>query len=275
MAYPNLKQSVWLLAIFWLIVVGFVLIVSLLGTALGRDLLANPYVNAFMSLVTILLVVVYAKRRTDRAWPDILLFNAVPWRLFLPLSVSTVGLSIAISIVESALHYLLPIPESIAKVFLDLVWKETPFAFAFYNLVVQPSLAEEVLFRGVILIGLLAHQPRKRAIVWSATLFALFHLMPWQFPAAFVLGVVFAWWVIQTGSLLPAIAGHALNNSLFLIAARYELLGPADDFNRLVFLPWWLQLCGIALTLVGLVWFNQMAQRVAKPVVAAEDQEPA
>ena len=118
-----------------------------------------------------------------------------------------------------------------------------------------------MLFRGVILIGLLAHQTRKRAIFWSALLFALFHLNPWQFPGALILGVVFARWVIQTGSLIPAIAGHALNNFLFLTVARYEIFGPIDDFNNLVFLPWWLNVCGIVLAIVGLRWFNQVAIR--------------
>ncbi len=203
--------------------------------------------------------------------------------MYLPLAVSIVGLSIAISIVESAVHYLIPMPEPIVKIFRELVWKETPYTFAFYNMAVQAPLTEEVLFRGIILIGLLAHQTRKRAIFWSAFLFAVFHMNPWQFPGPLIVGIVFARWVIQTGSLIPVIAGHALHNFLFLMVARYEIFGPMDDFNHLVFLPWWLNVCGIVLAAVGLWWFNQMVNRGktqvemstnTAPVEAPADRDP-
>ncbi len=274
MAYPNLKQSIWLVVLFYLIIAGSSLLLYLLGTILDQDPLSILYVNSFVSLVSLVLVIVYAQRRTDRTWPNILLFRTVPWGLYLPLAVSIVGLSIAISIVESAVHYLIPMPEPIVKIFRELVWKETPYTFAFYNLAVQAPLTEEVLFRSVILIGLLAHQTRKRAIFWSAFLFAVFHMNPWQFPGPLIVGIVFARWVIQTGSLIPAIAGHALHNFLFLMVARYEILGPMDDFNHLVFLPWWLNVCGIILAVVGLRWFNQMVKRGGEPVEASVDQEP-
>ncbi len=273
MAYPNLKQSVLLVVLLYLIMLGLFLPLVLLSGILDQDLISNPYVNTFVTLVSFFLVIVYARRRTDRTWPDILLFRTVPWGLYLPLAVSIVGLSIAISIVEDGVHYLIPMPEMIVKIFRDLVSKETPYAYAFYNLAVQPPFTEEVLFRGVILIGLLAHQTRKRAIFWSAFLFALFHLNPWQIPAALVLGIVFAWWVIQTGSLLPAIAGHALNNFLFLMVARYEIFGPLDDFNNLACLPWWLNVCGIVLAAVGLRWFHQMVKRGKEPVETPADGE--
>ncbi len=274
MAYPNLKQSVWLVVLSYLIIAGSSLLLYLLGTILDQDLLSILYVDRFVSLVSLVLVIVYAQQRTDRTWPDILLFRTVPWGLYLPLAVSIVGLSIAISIVESAVHYLIPMPEPIVKIFREMVWKETPYTFAFYSLAVQAPLTEEVLFRGIILIGLLAHQTRKRAIFWSAFLFAVFHMNPWQFPGPLIVGIVFARWVIQTGSLIPVIAGHALHNFLFLMVARYEILGPMDDFNHLVFLPWWLNVCGIVLAVVGLWWFNQIAKRGGTPLDPPADLEP-
>ena len=143
MAYPNLKQSVWLVVLFWLIIAGLSLLLYLLGTILDQDLLSILYVNTLVVLVGFVLVIVFAQRRTDRTWPDILLFRTVPWGSYLPLAVSIVGLSIAISIVESAVHYLIPMPETIVKIFRDLVWKETPYAFAVYNVAVQPPLTKK------------------------------------------------------------------------------------------------------------------------------------
>ena len=83
MAYPNLKQSVWLVVLLYLIKHRTVLCpLSILSGILDQDLISNPYFNGFVTLVSFFLVI-YAQRRTDRTWPDILLFRTVPWGLYL------------------------------------------------------------------------------------------------------------------------------------------------------------------------------------------------
>ena len=274
MGYPNLRQSIWLLILLFLIGAALGVPIAILGFILDRSLYLSPYVFWLLTLASFVLVVVYAKRRTDRAWCDILLFKPVSWRLCLPLAVSIVGLWISISIVESLVRYLIPVPEILVNAFRDLPDKDTPLVFVFYYIVVQTPLIEEVLFRGVILIGLLAHYTRNRAIVWSAILFALFHMNPWQLPVGFILGIVLARWVVQTGSLLPAIAGHALHNCLFLLVARMEIFGPVEDLNAVVFLPWWLNVCGIALAIIGLRWFSRTATPGKTNIEFPADEEP-
>ena len=39
----------------------------------------------------------------------------------------------------------------------------------------------------------------------------LIHLNPWQFVPATLLGVLFAWFLLRTGSLVPCLVGHALH----------------------------------------------------------------
>ena len=274
MAYPNLKQSVWLLILFFLFNAALAVPIAVMGIVLDRSLHHSPYVIWLLTLASFVLTVIYARRRTDRTWDGILLLKPVPRLLYLPLGLSIVGLAIVCTDLGTLMRQLVPIPEIFLEVFRDLAGKEESFPFAFYVMVLQAPITEEILFRGVILGGLLAHRTRNRAIVWSAVLFALFHANPWQFPVALILGLVFAWWVFRTGSLIPALAGHALNNFLSLTSARLELFGPMDDFNTVVFLPWWLNVCGIVLALVGLAWFKQVAQRESKPVDAPDDREP-
>lgn len=261
MAYPNLKQSLWLLILYLLFSVGLGVPIAILGFFLDGALHENAYVIWFVALASFVLVAVYSKRRTDRTWRDILQFRPVSWQLYLPLGVSIIGLAIVGSDLGNLLRHLIPAPEIIVNALKELADKESPFGLAFYVMVIQAPLTEEVLFRGIILGGLLAHRTRNRAIVWSAVLFALFHANPWQFPIALMLGIVFASWVIQTGSLIPAIAGHALNNSLALAVAHLELFGPIDSPDTVVYYPWWLFAGGIVLAVVGLWWFNQMAKR--------------
>ena len=67
-----------------------------------------------------------------------------------------------------------------------------------------------------------------------------------QFPTAFVVGLVFAYWVIQTGSLWPAILGHALNNLIAVTSLHFDVPGfpVSEDLNVVVHNPWWLNVCG-------------------------------
>ena len=273
MAYPNLKQSVWLVVLLLVAMNALGLVLHFLGVASGNATRIFDYLKLIVNLPAVGLIVLYAQRRSRRPWSDILLFKTVPWKMYLPVSVSIVGLGIFSSNLASFVQYLIPIPEEILGVFLDLMGSKTPFGLAFYVLAIQAPLTEEVLCRGVILGGLLAHGTRRRAILWSALLFAALHMNPWQFPVSMILGIVFAWWVVHTGSLLPALFGHALNNFLSLISVRMELFRPIEDWHVVEFLPWWLFVSAIVGAVAGLWWFYRMAQGQEVPVTTPVDSE--
>ncbi len=273
MAYPNLKQSVWLVVLFFLFSMVVGLPFGVLGAILDRSLFKSPYVIQFLILASFILTVMYAYRRTDRTWSDILLLQPVSWQLYLPLGVCIVGLAIVGSDLGNLFRQLIPVPESVQDLFGGPARRETPYLFTFYAMVVQAPMIKEVLFRGVILGGLLAHRTRNRAIIWSTLLFAISHLHPWRYPTALILGLVFAWWVVQTGSLLPAIVGHALNNFLIVTSTHLEVFGLLDDFSAGTLLPGWLHVCGVILALTGLRWFHQMVKRGKEPVGPPADGE--
>ena len=261
MAYPNLKQSVWLLILFFLFSMTIIVPFAVLGMIDDQALALKPYVIQLSILVGFVLAVLYAKRRTDRTWPEILLFNAVSWQLYLPLGVAVVGLAIVGSDLGNLLRHLVSPSEGMLDVVGDPAGTEKPYPLKFYSMVIQAPLFKEVLFRGVILGGLLAHRTAARAIVWSAVLFAIVHVNPSQFPAAFFMGIVFAWLVVRTGSLLPAIVGHALNNLLIVTASHLDILGPSGEFSAGMMHPWWMHGCGLILAMIGLWWFNGMSLR--------------
>ena len=266
MAYPNLKQSVWLVVLLLLATSFLGWVLHSLGAASGKETRIFDYLVWILNLPVFALLVLYAQRRSGRSWSDVLLFRTVPCKIYLPLFVSIVGLMIILTDLGAFVQYLIPIPKVYLDIFIDLMGSKTPLGLAFYVLAIQAPLTEEVLCRGVILGGLLAHGTRRRAILWSAVLFAAMHMNPWQFPGSLILGLVFAWWVVQTGSLLPALFGHALNNFLSLISVRMELFRPIEDWGVVEFLPWWLLVCGIVLSVVGLRWFNQIAKREGTPL---------
>jgi hypothetical protein len=63
------------------------------------------------------------------------------------------------------------------------------------------------------------------AIAFTALIFGLIHLNPWQFFYALYLGAWLGWVYVRTRSIWPCVAGHAVNNGLAWLAG---LLGPAD-----------------------------------------------
>jgi len=87
--------------------------------------------------------------------------------------------------------------------------------------VVTAAICEEFLFRGLIL-GLLARRAGwLSAIVWSAALFAIYHLNPVVLLPVTLVGLYLGLLVWRSGSLYPAIAAHALNNGLALFGLPY------------------------------------------------------
>ena len=81
---------------------------------------------------------------------------------------------------------------------------------------VLPALAEEMVFRGYFLGALRPHGDGI-ALVLSAFVFGLFHGNILQFPFAFLLGLVFGFVVVQTGSIWPAVLIHFGNNLMSVL----------------------------------------------------------
>lgn len=264
MTYPNLKQSIWLLVLLFLISAGLTVPIAIIGVIIDQPFHESPYVIWLLTLTSFILVVNYVLRRTDRtwsSWADIMPIKATSWQLLLPLVISIPGLFIVSLELGKGVLYVIPMPEMLEDAFREVVGKEVPYWFTFYVAVIQAPFTEEVLFRGIVLGGLLACRSKYQAAILSAILFAVYHMNPWQFPVALILGLVFAWWVIQTGSLLPCILGHALNNFLAVTLARSGIPGFAENPEALIFLPWWVDVCALLLAVIGLRWFYQVAKR--------------
>ena len=95
------------------------------------------------------------------------------------------------------------------------------FAASLVVVGIIPGILEEALFRGVLLGGMKRFPPWA-AVLLSGALFSLFHQNPAQTVYQFLFGCVFALVVIKSGSLLPAVFMHVLNNAFIIV---YQYLG--------------------------------------------------
>lgn len=88
--------------------------------------------------------------------------------------------------------------------------------------VVLAPVAEEIVFRGVLLNALVARWGIRVAIVGSSLAFSVVHLSLVAIPAVFLFALVLGWLFVRTRSLVVCIVAHALFNGLGL-AAVYAL----------------------------------------------------
>lgn len=83
----------------------------------------------------------------------------------------------------------------------------------YVNVIIIGPAAEEILFRGFILAGLVHTIGGFRGAVVASALFAILHLDIDVTPRLFIYGMVLSWLYMRTGSLWPCIAVHGLQNA--------------------------------------------------------------
>ena len=115
-------------------------------------------------------------------------------------------------------------------------------------------IAEELLFRGVVLNSLLKWDRIKGrpwlAIILSAALFCLCHLNPAQLPASLSMGLFFGWLCYRTGSLLPGIVLHVFNNSMLCFAGMFSTEESGLESLTESFRSQWIEDIAVALSLI-------------------------
>lgn len=131
---------------------------------------------------------------------------------------------------------LIPTPDRFIKALeLNNSFEINPLGFMLTSIILAPII-EEFIFRGVLLDGLLKKHSPWKSIFFSAFLFAIIHLNPWQFVVALVLGVLTGWIYYRTHNLLLCILIHMANNAFALFSHHYaEFFFDKSSFNYPLF----------------------------------------
>ncbi len=258
--YPSIRQAIGLLLLTL-----FILIV--LSVAAGAIVVlavrGHPYVLSW-GFVAVLaafvagygLVMLWGIRKArapvGELFPLRLMRGAVLW----PIIPTIAGAAILLSEVTNLLLRMHSTSVPVIDLYRLLTeMKAAVWALVIYIVVLGP-IAEEFLFRGLILRGFLSRYSVRKAILASAILFGLSHINPFQIVTATVIGILFAWWRVKTGSLLPSLIGHALNNALAVGALRFHWMnirGFAGASAQGTLQPLWFDLTGGLLFAVGML----------------------
>jgi uncharacterized protein len=202
--YPNILQSFVLLVVYIILILFFGLLVGPIQK--GDPDFFNEHVILIQSIQvcgSLLLVILIAKLELKEASftkVDIFPREAFPLSIF-PVIMGILFLSliwmesiltfIPVSegyqaLVNQRLHYYKPLP---VLLFIGILW---------------PVLTE-ILFRGIILKGLLRKYTALPAIVYSSIFYAVSLLNPYSMPSLFVVSLFSGWLFYRTRSLIPSI----------------------------------------------------------------------
>ena len=105
---------------------------------------------------------------------------------------------------------LIPMSDFFRNMMLELGSDQGLLMFA--ALVIAAPILEELIFRGIMLDGLLKIYSPVKAIVISSLFFGLIHLNPWQFVGGALVGGFMGWVYYHTRSVLATILIHASFN---------------------------------------------------------------
>ncbi len=132
------------------------------------------------------------------------------------------------------------------------------FIMSTFSTAVLPAVIEEIVIRGIVM------QPLRRfgdkfAIVSSALIFSLMHGNMVQVPYTMVVGILFGYLVIKTGSLWPAIVLHFVNNFYSVVLyAVYDNFG--DTYGALATVLFFVVF--IIVGIIGGVSYSKMNYRM-------------
>jgi membrane protease YdiL (CAAX protease family) len=219
--YPTIMGAIHLIVLYTFIqtLVDFPL--ALLDYYNGTDYLSNPFKKILLGVGSNVFIFYYAYRRAGVPLKE--LFPAKMFNLLIlfPVILFLWAEQNLIDQVNIAVNTILPAPAWFWELFNKIFESDYGIYGAILKVAIMAPIIEEMIFRGVIMHGLMRNYSKFTAVFVSALLFALFHLNPWQFPATFVLGLVLGILMLRTRNIYLCILGHAANNGLVLISMVY------------------------------------------------------
>ena len=218
--YPTIRQSFRLIIRLALISIPISIPFGIIGYLLKKYLEqkselieSSIYLVAYILPLLIIIRLGLKRFRSINTSDYSLKFNKIPANI---LFISIV-IALSATVIIDPLVELIPMPESFRDFMLKLA---QPNIFSFLLIVIAAPILEEILFRGIILEGFLKNYPPQKAIIWSAIIFGIVHMNPWQAIGATFAGLIIGWIYYRTNSLIPGMLIHFTNNliAFFILA---------------------------------------------------------
>ena len=238
--YPTIGGAIHLVVLYLFVqtVVDFPL--ALLDYYNGTDYLYNPFKKIILGLGSAIFIFYFAYRKAGVKLNELFPSKPFNFLIVLPLFIFLLAAQNLIGEINIRLNEVMPPPNWFWELFSKIFESDFGIYGAILKIVILAPVIEELIFRGVIMHGLIRNYSKFTAVFVSALMFALFHLNPWQFPATFILGLLLGILMLRTRNIYLCILGHAINNGLVLFSMQYWkeiqnlLFYQSSKFNQLI-----------------------------------------
>ncbi|HEY5122148.1 MAG TPA: type II CAAX endopeptidase family protein [Ignavibacteria bacterium] len=201
--YPNIIQSFVLTGIFILIMFLTNSLKSDLNELIGEE--AKNFICYILATgITFGIAYFIRKNKTSNSSFNLTIEN----KRILPFIV--IGTIVLLLGITPPIQSLIPLSESIKNLSSNIASHKG--IFTFLAMVIAAPILEELIFRGIILDGLLKKYSPVISILISSLLFGLAHINPWQFVTGLLFGIFSGWIYYKTRSVLPSIIIHSSAN---------------------------------------------------------------
>lgn len=192
--------------LFSLIAGGIMGVVMLLTDASQTMMMALVFPIPLVAAIFGGILMNMARDKEDRAN---LKFDFSFKKEWIPLLAACIALAIAVGMTLEPLMALFPQRwfDEMNAMFGRGIW-------TIITVVVLAPVLEEMLLRGIVLKGALQRYCPMAAILISAALFGIFHMSLLQGIPGFFIGIVLGFVFWKTGSLIPVMIIHAVNNAI-------------------------------------------------------------
>ena len=219
-----MKKALFYVVMFLFIQVVVTSLFSLANNLLGQSKLSTGMYIASLSLFSLVVIVVFAWCR----WTPVnrKYMRSRPWVVLIWSALAALGAILPSLWLQDVLPEL---PNFIEDEFEDILSNR----WGYFAVGLFAPIAEEFVFRGAVLRSLL-NGTRKPwvAIILSALLFSLAHLNPAQMLHAVLVGLLLGWMYWRTGSIIPGIVYHWVNNTVAYVGENL-LPGQTDHLSDL------------------------------------------
>ena len=266
--YPNIAQSFGIAGILILGMIIF-LPVNMLKKLIGYDAMFLIYYLLAVGLSFYIVGLIKKKKTGNNS------FNfTIENKRIIPFVI--VGIIFLYCGIISPINALISLTESTKVTYLD--YGKLPGIFTLLQSLIAAPILEELIFRGIILDGLLKKYSPTKSILISSLIFGLIHLDRFQFVTALLMGIFIGWVYYRSRSLTLSIIIHALAN-LAVILMHYFinidsikdniLLGMYGGITNLK-----IAIVGSVLILVMCIYFLEKEFNKKTPEMAAQPANP-
>jgi membrane protease YdiL (CAAX protease family) len=219
--YPTTIEAIHLLVLYLVLEMLVDFPLALYDYNKGTDLLSTPWISFLSSFSITAFIFIYGYKKTHNKFSRVFAIKGFNPLLIIPIILILPAMQYLVGFLNIKVETILPAPPWFWELFERIFNNHFGFWGAALKVVVFAPIIEEILFRGIIMHGLMRNYRSWYAILLSGILFSVYHLNPWQMTYTFFLGLLLGWIMVKTRSLPFAILVHALNNLLVLLSLTY------------------------------------------------------